>query len=237
MADCDIVKDGGIVYLGAMEISYLGHACFKLRGKSITVVTDPFAEKAGKFPKDVKADIITVSHDHFDHNATGLVQEPDGGRKPFVITDPGEYEIGGVSVVGVPTWHDDKKGQERGRNTVYVIEMEGVRLAHCGDLGHKLAQDELDEMGPIDVLFVPVGGLFTLDAKAAAEVVKQVDPWVVIPMHYQQPELDQKTFGQLTGVEKFLTELGKGEMETVTKYVISAERMPEELQVVVMARR
>lgn len=237
MAECNIVKDGGIVYLGAMEISYLGHASFKLRGKSITVVTDPFDEKAGKFPREVKANIVTVSHDHFDHNAAESVQGPDGGGKPFVITDPGEYEIGGVSVVGVSTWHDDKNGQERGRNTVYVIEMDGVRLAHLGDLGHKLAQEELDEMGPIDVVFVPVGGFYTIDAKAAAEVVKQVDPWVVIPMHYQQAELDQKTFGQLAGVEKFLGELGKGSIEAVAKYTISAERMPEELQIVVMSRR
>jgi L-ascorbate metabolism protein UlaG (beta-lactamase superfamily) len=237
MADSDIVKDKGIVYLGAMEITYLGHSSFKLKGKSISVVTDPYNEKAGKFPRDVRANIVTISHPHFDHNAKNLVDGAEGSDRPFEITDPGEYEIGGVSVVGVSTCHDEKNGQERGVNTVYVIEMDGVRLAHLGDLGHKLSQDELDQMGPIDVLFIPVGGVYTLDAKMAAEVVKQVDPWIVIPMHYQQSGLEEKEFGQLAGVDKFLYELGKGQIEAINKLVISADRMPEELQIVVMDRR
>ncbi|MBI2587637.1 MBL fold metallo-hydrolase [Candidatus Amesbacteria bacterium] len=206
-----------------MEITYLGHASFRLKGKTATVVTDPYDEKLAKFPRDVAADIVTVSHDHFDHNAVKSVQ-----GLAFSVQGPGEYEVKGVSIIGVHTWHDDKNGAERGENTVYIMEMDGLRLAHLGDLGHKLSQEQLDEMGPIDVVLVPVGGVYTIDAKMAAEVVKQVDPGVAIPMHYKQlnPELG--------GVEDFLKEMGKPGVQPVPKYVISADRLPTELQVVVL---
>lgn len=211
---------------GAMEITYLGHASFRLRGKTATVVTDPYNEKLGKYPRDVAADIVTVSHDHFDHNAFDKIQ--DSG---FRIQGPGEYEVKGVSIIGVHTWHDEKNGAERGVNTVYVIEVDGLRIAHLGDLGHRLSQDQLDEMGSIDLVMVPVGGVYTIDAKIAAEVVKQVDPWVAIPMHYKQlnPEL--------AGVEEFLKEIGKPEAVPMPKFVISADRLPTELQVVVLERK
>src|SRR3989344_4528961 len=205
-----------------MEITYLGHSSFKFKGKTACVVTDPFDEKCGKFPRDIVADIVTISHDHTDHN-----QKEKVGGAPFVIEGPGEYEVKGVSVIGVHTYHDEKEGVERGANTVYVIEIDGLRVAHFGDLGHKLTQDQLQEMGPIDIILVPVGGVYTIDAKTAVEVVRQVDPWVVIPMHYQTPEL--KLTHELAGVGDFLKEMGKPEVPAVSKYVISAERLPTEL--------
>lgn len=214
-----------------MEITYLGHSSFRLKGKAATVVTDPYDEKCGKFPKDVTVDIVTVSHDHFDHNATKLL------NSSFIVKGPGEYEVKGVSVVGVHTWHDEKNGTERGANTVYVIEIDGLRVAHLGDLGHKLSQEQLDEMGPIDVVLVPVGGVYTVDAKTAAEVVRQVDPWVVVPMHYRQEGLDKATFGGLLGVGEFLKEMGKSEVQPVAKYIISADKLPSEMQVVVLERK
>lgn len=209
-----------------MEITYLGHSSFRLKGKTATVVTDPYDEKLAKFPRDVSADIVTVSHDHFDHNSLKNVQ-----GSMFNVQGPGEYEVRGVSIIGVHTWHDEKNGAERGANTVYVIEIEGLRVAHLGDLGHKLTQEQLDEMGSIDVVTVPVGGVYTIDAKAAVEVVRQVDPWVAIPMHYKQlnPEL--------AGVEDFLKEMGKPEVVPVPKYVISADHLPTELQVIVLERK
>jgi len=115
--------------------------------------------------------------------------------------------------------------------------MDGLRLVHLGDLGHKLAQDQLEQMGAIDVVMIPVGGVYTLDAKEAAGVVKQVDPWVVIPMHYQQAGLDAGSFGQLSGVDVFLKEMGKSEVQPVPKLVVSADRLPGELQVVVLERK
>ncbi|TSC84107.1 MAG: hypothetical protein G01um101416_1137 [Microgenomates group bacterium Gr01-1014_16] len=209
-----------------VEITYLGHSSFRLKGKSAVVVTDPYDEKLAKFPRDIQADIVTVSHDHFDHNSLKNVQ-----CSMFNVQGPGEYEVKGVSIIGVQTWHDEKGGAERGANTVYVIEIDGLRVAHLGDLGHKLAQGQLDEMGPIDVVLVPVGGVYTIDAKIAAEVVKQVDPWVVIPMHYKQLNLE------LAGVEDFLKEMGKPEVQPDPKFVITADRMPTELQVVVLERK
>jgi len=210
----------------------LGHASFRIKGKTASVVTDPYDEKAGKFPKDVQSELVTVSHDHPDHNQAGKV-----GGSPFVISGPGEYEVKGVSVIGVPTWHDDQGGAARGRNTVYVVEVDGLRLAHLGDLGHKLTESDLGLMGPIDIVFVPVGGEYTIDAKVAAEVVKQVDPWVVVPMHYQQPGLDPAVFGKLAGVEDFLKEMAKEGSVPQPKLTMSADKLPTEMQVVVLERK
>ena len=134
-------------------------------------------------------------------------------------------------MIGVHTWHDDKNGAERGANTVYVIEIDGMRVAHLGDLGHKLSQEQLDDIGPIDAAMIPVGGKYTIDAKIAAEVVKQLDPWVVIPMHYKQ--LNQ----ELADVNEFLKEMGKPDVQPVPKFVISADHLPTEMQVVVLERK
>lgn len=209
-----------------MEITYLGHASFRIKGKTATVVTDPYDEKLGKFPKDVTADIVTVSHQHGDHNAVKSVQ-----GLAFSVQGPGEYEVKGVSIIGVHTWHDEKNGVERGANTVYVIEIDGMRVAHMGDLGHKLSQEQLDDIGPIDVVMVPVGGKYTIDAKGASEVVKQLDPWVVVPMHYKQLN------SELADVGEFLKEMGKPDVQPMPKFVISADRLPTELQVVVLERK
>lgn len=212
-----------------MEIAYLGHASFRFKGRQKTVVTDPYGDKIGKFPKDVAADLVTVSHGHFDHNAVDKLASAG-----YVIDGPGEYEVGGVSVVGINTAHDDQNGAERGMNTVYVIEMEGLRVAHLGDLGHKLTEDQLDEIGPIDIVLLPVGGKFTLDAKQAAEVTRQIDPWIVIPMHYQQAGVSLEG---LAGVDEFLKEMGKPEITAVPKFAITAERLPEDLQIVVLSTK
>ncbi len=135
-----------------MEIIYLGHSAFRLKGKTASVVTDPYDETVGKFPKEVEADVVTVSHGHFDHNAVSKIR-----GNPFVVDSPGEIEVKGVSVVGVATHHDDKMGEERGGNTVFVIEMEGLRVVHLGDLGHKLTAEQLAEIGPVDMAMLPVG--------------------------------------------------------------------------------
>lgn len=218
--------------LGIVEISYLGHSSFKLKGKNVTVVTDPFDEKTGKYPKDVEADIVLVSHDHGDHNNVKAV-----GGSGFIVAGPGEYEVRGVSIIGVATFHDDNAGKERGTNTVYVVECDGLRIAHMGDLGHKLSQADLEEMGSIDILFVPVGGFYTVDAKTAAEIVRQVDPWVVIPMHYKQEGLNPELEAKLAGVEDFLKEMSKPETQSIPKLSITADRMPSELQVVVLDKK
>lgn len=214
-----------------MEITYLGHSSFKLRGKAVTVVTDPYDQTMVgiKFPKHTRADIVTVSHDHNDHNAVTAVE-----GAPFVIAGPGEYEVKGVGIVGIGVFHDDERGAKRGKNTIYRIELDGTSIVHLGDLGHALSDDQVDSLNGVDVLLVPVGGVYTIDAKIARQVVGAIEPSIVIPMHYNREGLDQKTFGALAPVSSFLKEIGKEGVSPVSKLAISKDKLPEELQVVVL---
>lgn len=208
-----------------MDIIPLGHASFKLRGKNATVVTDPY-DGGGvslKFPKHVEADILTVSHDHADHNAVHLV-----GGTPFFVHGPGEYEIKGVSVIGVASFHDEKEGADRGRNTMYRIEVDGVKIGHLGDLGHVLSSAQVDALDGIDILLVPIGGVYTIDAEKAAQVVSDIEPRIVIPMH------DGRSNKELAPLEQFLKVMNKGEITPVPKLTISREKLPTEMQVVVL---
>lgn len=214
-----------------MDITWLGHSSFYIKGKSGSLVTDPYDSSVGfKLPK-TEAKIVTVSHDHADHNQANQVQ-----GYPRVVTGPGEYEIGGVSIFGIPTYHDDKKGAERGPNTVYVITMDNIHICHLGDLGHTLSEEQVGEIGSIDILFIPVGGVYTIDAGEAAEVVSQLEPRVVIPMHYQIKGLNPQTFSGLDGVEKFLKEVGMDPVRE-EKYTITYDKLPEDMQVVLLEKR
>jgi len=212
-----------------MDISWLGHASFKLKGKAATVVTDPYEQQIGfKFPK-TEADIVTVSHTHFDHNATGAV-----GGEPFIIDGVGEYEIKGVSIIGVDSFHDEKKGAERGKNILFNIQIDEVNVAHLGDLGQEaLTTEQIEELGNVDVLLIPVGGFYTIDAPTAAKIVAQIEPKIVIPMHYATEGL---TIKSLEGVDKFLKEMAKETGEKLAKLAITKEKLPEELQLVLLER-
>lgn len=213
-----------------MDIYPLGHSSFRIKGKVATVVTDPFDPSAVglKFPKVEAADLVTVSHDHPDHNHVSLV-----GGTPFVISGPGEYEVAGVTVLGYGSFHDDKKGEERGKNTIYKMTVDGIRIAHLGDLGHKLPEDLVDKLGDVDILFVPVGGHYTVDAATAVEVVSQIEPLVVIPMHYRKEGMD-KGFDEVDEVGKFLKLMGAEAVEKVNKYSVSRDRLPENTTIVVL---
>ena len=214
-----------------MDITPLGHASFRIRGKQTTIVTDPYATAAVgmPFPRSVPADIVTVSHDHADHNHIASVM-----GTPFVIRGPGEYEIQGVSIIGFPTYHDNEKGAKRGRNTVYRMEIDGVSIVHAGDLGHELTSEEIERINGVDVLFIPVGGVYTIDGVTAAKVTHAIEPMIVIPMHYHRAELDKKTFGELQPVSAFLTQLGKDSVAPLSKLNISKDKIPEEFSVVVL---
>lgn len=214
-----------------MDITPLGHASFKIRGKQTTVVTDPYSsDMVGlKFPKHTTADIVTVSHQHKDHNA---VSQLEGA--PFVISGPGEYEIKGTSVVGFSTFHDGTSGKERGANTIYRIEIDGVSIVHLGDLGHVLSASDVDGLDGVDILLVPTGGFYTIDAKQASQVISEIEPNIVIPMHYGCPGLNQKTFRLLAPVSDFLKEMGKVGIVPVPKLTISKDKLPSEMQLVVL---
>lgn len=214
-----------------MEIYPLGLSSFKIRAKSVTLVTDPYdSTMVGlKFPKNVDADIVTVSHEHADHNHVAAIS-----GSPFVVRGPGEYEIKGVSVIGVSTYHDAEEGNARGKNTVYRIEIEGVRFAHLGDLGHGLTSAQLDAIDGVDVVFVPVGGFYSLDPAKASEVIADIEPRIVIPMHYGRTELNQKVFGQLSPLSAFLKQMGKDGITPLSKLIVSKDKLPQEMQIVVL---
>lgn len=214
-----------------MDITYFGHSTFRLRGKFASVITDPFdpATVGLKYPRSVEADIVTVSHDHKDHNASGEI-----GGSPFVVHGPGEYEIKGVSVIGISTYHDKEEGQARGKNVAYRIEIDGVRVAHLGDLGHPLTSSQLDILDGVDVLLVPVGGHYTIDAKEASAVVNEIGPSIVIPMHYASETLAKEIKDKLQPVSVFLQTLNKETVVPVPKLLVTKDKLPQEMQVVVL---
>jgi L-ascorbate metabolism protein UlaG (beta-lactamase superfamily) len=184
-----------------MEITYIGHSCFKIKGKETSIVIDPYDSKIGyKLPK-LEADVLLVSHPHFDHsNVSGV------SNYKLLIDTPGEYETKGVFINGFQTSHDDKEGGERGSNTIYLIELEGIKILHLGDLGHALEQATLEKIDSVDILMVPVGGKFTIDAGLAAKVISSIEPGIVIPMHYQTADLTGVE--GLAGLDEFLDEMG-----------------------------
>ncbi len=218
-----------------MIITYHGHSSFKLKGKEGTVVTDPFHSYVGFDFPSVSADIVTISHDHEDHNQSGQVSKTARRDKPFVIDAPGEYEVGGVSVFGVKTYHDQTQGVERGVNIIYTVLLDGMRICHLGDLGHELTPEQIAKIGAVDILLCPVGGVFTIDPKTAVNVINSLEPSMVIPMHFKTPSHDEKVFGEVATLEEFLKEYGV-EVEAEEKINIDRSRLPEETEVVVLRR-
>lgn len=211
-----------------MDVTWLGHGCFRLRGRGAAVVTDPYPPALGPKLGRLEADLVTISHDHENHSFIQAVI-----RDPFVVTGPGEYEAAGVTVLGLPTFHDQSQGADHGRNTVYVIELDEVRVCHLGDLGHTLDDDTLERIGNVDLLLVPVGGGQTLDGARAAEVVRQVEPRLVVPMHFSHPAIRK----ELGGPERFLKEMGVVESESQPKLSVQASSADAETKVVVLEPR
>ncbi|MCI0531945.1 MAG: MBL fold metallo-hydrolase [candidate division Zixibacteria bacterium] len=179
-----------------MKIEWFGHAFFLLSGE-IDIAIDPFKDLNGYPNPKVKADVVLITHSHFDHNQPQVVE-----GEPEIIREYGSKEVKGVGIQGIKTFHDTEQGKKRGENTLFVIEMGGIRIAHCGDLGQILTDDQLKQIGQIDVLMIPVGGYYTIDAQGAWENVDKINPRIVIPMHYKQPFMDEKN--PLVGVEGFL---------------------------------
>jgi L-ascorbate metabolism protein UlaG (beta-lactamase superfamily) len=209
-----------------MDITYYNHSCFKIKGKAGTVVTDPYDAETGPTLPSISADIVTSSHDHHDHNAVEKVAGTARRAKPFVISYPGEYEVGGISVFGYPSFHDEKEGAERGNNTIYVIFIDELRVCHLGDLGHELTSEQLDQIGTVDILLCPVGGKYTIDGKTATKVIQQLEPAIIIPMHYRTDK-HGKGFDEVNTLADFLKEYGVSPAPQ-TKLSIEKSRLPEE---------
>ncbi len=205
-----------------MDINWLGHSCFRIRGRQAVIVTDPYPPDLGYSLGKPTADIITVSHQHPSHSYLQGV-----GGKPKLVTRPGEYEISGVLIIGILTFHDAEGGEKRGKNTAYLMEVDGMTICHLGDLGHVLTVEQLEEIGDVDVLLLPVGGVSTINASMAAEVIRQIEPKIVIPMHYKTPVLNR----ELGPVEKFLKEMGIEQISSQPKLSLTPSSLPTSTQV------
>jgi len=208
-----------------MDISWLGHSCFRLRSSHAIIITDPYPPDLGYSLGKPTARIVTVSHQHPGHSyVTGV------GGEPKQVTGPGEYEISGVLIIGMTTFHDGEGGKKRGKNTVYLIEVDEVVVCHLGDLGHVLTTKQVEEMENVDVLLLPVGGVSTIDAPMAAEVVRQLEPKVVVPMHYKTEALTW----ELEPVGRFLKEMGIKEVASQPKLSFTKANLPATTQVFVL---
>ena len=216
-----------------MEISFIGHSCFRIKGKDTAVVIDPYdpTMTGYKLPK-LKADIVLLSHGHMDHAYLDGVSE-----HRLLVDTPGEYEMSGTFVYGAKTHHDDQQGKERGDNIIYQIDMDGFSLLHLGDLGHELTAETLEKITDIDVLMIPVGGTYTIDAKTAVKVISSVEPSIIIPMHYQTDDLkglkdkldDLKVFLEEVGIE------GNGVKKVEKLTLRSRSDIPEESEVYILS--
>jgi L-ascorbate metabolism protein UlaG (beta-lactamase superfamily) len=212
-----------------VEITWLGHSCFRLRDRAATVVTDPYGKDLGLILPRVRADIVTVSHDADDHNNVR------GVKGDFQVLDgPGEYEVSSVFVTGLEL-RVDRKGKQAAepapRNTVFLFEFDDLTVCHLGDLNQVPAQAQVEEaLGEVDVLLIPVGGEESLTASQAAEVVSLLEPHIVIPMHYKVPGIESK----LDPVGKFLKEMGLDKVTPQELLKINRSGLPDETQVVVL---
>lgn len=208
-----------------MQIIWKGQSFFQIissRGKNsiVNLAIDPFDETSGLRVPSLEADILLVSHQHPDHNNLKAIK-----GNPFLISGPGEYEKKEVYIQGIDSWHDNSQGKERGKNTIYTIEAEDLRLCHLGDLGQKeLTPEQLEKIGEVDILMIPVGGNYTIDGKEALKIMSQIEPKITIPMHYLIPKLKIK----LAGVEKFLKMLGVKKIEPLPKLAIKKKDLSEE---------
>ena len=216
-----------------MNINWYGQSCFQIssnQGKNnhVSTLIDPFEESIGlRLPRKLEADAVLITHNHFDHNNVKAVS-----GQPFVASCPGEYDIKGIFIQGIPAFHDNVQGKERGRTTIYTIEAEEIKLCHLGDLGQKeLTAEQLDKIGDVDILMIPIGGFFTIDAQEAVKIMAQIEPKIIIPMHYRIPNLNIK----LDGLDKFLKIVGVKKIEPLFKFSIKEKDLPkEEVKIIVL---
>lgn len=215
----------GFWYNESMNIQWYGHSCFRIEAKEGTVLIDPFSKDIGLRPPRIKDDVVLVTHDHYDHS--NLEGRNDDS---FVVQNPGEYECKGIAIQGIQSFHDKTQGTQRGYNTIYVVKAEDIRICHLGDLGQESLTDaQLDAIGDVDVLMIPVGGTYTIDAKEAVGVISQIEPKIIIPMHYKIPGLAV----EVDGPEKFIKEIGLTPEKT-DKFKIIKKLLPVEEMKLVM---
>ena len=209
-----------------MKIKWLGHSSFLITSDAGTrIITDPYGKDDRLHYDEIKesADIVAVSHDHFDHGNVAAV-----GGNPEIVR--GTTEAKGIKFKGIPTYHDDAEGSKRGNNTILCFDVDGVKVCHIGDLGHPLSEEQLNEVGKIDVLLIPVGGNFTIDAVAASKLCDQLNPGVIIPMHFKN---DRCNF-PITGVDEFLKGKSNVSRLDANEVEFQAGKLPANTQITVL---
>jgi len=209
-----------------MKIKWLGHACFVITSDTgIKIITDPYVTGGDLSYGEIEesADVVTVSHNHGDHNNVSAVR-----GNPGVVR--GTAELKGIRFKGIPTYHDDVGGKSRGGNTILCFEVDGIRVCHLGDLGHQLSAQQLAELGKVDILLIPVGGFFTIDAKVASQVCNQLAPKVVIPMHYKT----NKCEFPIAGVDEFLRGKKDASQLDASEVEFKQGELPASTQIIVL---
>jgi L-ascorbate metabolism protein UlaG (beta-lactamase superfamily) len=216
-----------------MNIQYYGHSCFKITTKpagratdDVVIFTDPFDRAIGLRPPQGQASLVFISHDHHDHNNTSVLK-----GNPVILDAPGEYSACGINATGIDSFHDDQQGAERGHNTIFVFESEGIKLCHLGDLGSDLTPKQLEDIDGIDILMIPVGGKFTIDGKKASEIARKIEPKIIIPMHYKSKDLTIA----IDDEKKFCNEMGNCPKNKVTKFSLKEKDLEgKNMEVVIM---
>jgi L-ascorbate metabolism protein UlaG (beta-lactamase superfamily) len=214
-----------------MKIKWYGHAAFLITSnQGVKIITDPYESGAyggqlayGKI-KD-QADIALTSHDHADHNDTKSLP-----GSPQIVKEGGTKSVKGVSFKGIATYHDPSKGSERGANTIFAFSVDGIKVCHLGDLGHLLSEKEIAEIGPVDILFIPVGGYFTIDSKAATQVGEQIKPKVLIPMHFKT----EKCGFPIAPVDDFLKGKANVKRPKTSEVTFDQASLPSKMEIVVL---
>lgn len=186
-----------------MKIKWLGHSCFLLTSSSgVRILTDPFDESVGYKVPAVEADIVTTSHNHSDHNHVQVVK---GNFKH--LNSPGHFVEKNIEITGVATYHDKEQGIKRGSNVAFIYSIDGLKICHLGDLGHILTNQQINEIGEIDIVLIPIGGTYTIDYREATKVVSLLNPKLVIPMHFKTPVINFP----IDSVDKFLANIGSAD--------------------------
>ena len=213
-----------------MKIQYLGHSCFKLTANSgVSIITDPYTKVGYELPKDLTATVVTASHAHFDHNYTSAV------RCERVITETGVYSVKDVKITGLDSWHDEKKGALRGNNVIFIFEIDGMKVCHFGDLGEPISTELIKKIGDADVLLLPVGGTYTIDATQAKEYIAQIAPKAVIPMHFKPMDgkLDISPLSAFTN----LFPLNMLDFKAEGYVIFEEENLPKSLSIICLERQ
>lgn len=212
-----------------MKVKWLGHSCFLITSdKGLRIITDPYTSGTGGIDYgrvNEEADVVTVSHEHWDHNDPSSVP-----GKPEIVKSSGTRSAKGIQIKGVATHHDESQGKERGANIAFCFSVDGFRLCHLGDLGHRPNKEQVAEIGTVDVLFIPVGGFYTIDARVASQVCDDLKPRVVFPMHYKTPKLDFP----ITGVDEFIAGKKSVKKLDATEVEFTSGKLPDNMEIVVL---